>query len=316
LNESEADVPAEHHTTPLSSGSPQGDEAGGGWHSDGDAGSAAPAGRGDLLAAVALLWGQRPAPKRGPKPTLSLEAIARTGIEIADADGLAAVTMQSVAAALGFTKMALYRYVPGKVELVALMTDIGMGAPPPLGGEESGWRARLDQWARRLFELFLQHPWALETTVGARAVGPNELSWLEQAVTALGGTGLRGHEVLDAAVTLTGHARAIAQQETATGGEASTEHSLNAFMAAVMPTHGHRFPALGAVLAEIAELGGQGQAFDFGLARILDGIELLITARASGSGSETDTATGTTAGTEIDTATDTTTGAETGPDQA
>jgi AcrR family transcriptional regulator len=272
-------VSAEHHPTPRTGGPPAAGQAGGARH-------------GDLAAAAALLWGHRPAPKRGPKPTLSLEAIARAGIEIADADGLAAVTMQSVAAALGFTKMALYRYVPGKVELVALMTDIGMGEPPPPGTARDGWRARLDLWARRLFELFLQHPWALETTVGARAVGPNELRWLEQAVAALAGSGLHGHEVLDTAVTLAGHARAIAQQEAATSGEGSAEQSLNAFIAAVLPVHGHRFPALAAAATEAVELGGQGQAFDFGLARILDGIELLITARTAegGAGTVTDQA--------------------------
>jgi AcrR family transcriptional regulator len=273
-DESEAAVPAEHHTTPRTSSTPAADQAGGGWH-------------GNLAAAAELLWGHRPAPKRGPKPALSLEAIARTGIEIADADGLAALTMQSVAAALGFTKMALYRYVPGKVELVALMTDIGMGEPPPLGTARDGWRPRLDLWARRLFELFLQHPWALETTVGARAVGPNELRWLEHAVAALSGSGLRGHEVLDAAVTLAGHARAIAQQEAAVGSGSSAEQSLGAFIAAVLPAHGHRFPALAAAVTETVELGGQGQAFDFGLARILDGIELLIAARTAEGGAAT-----------------------------
>lgn len=301
-------MPTERRANPRNSSSAGSDAPGtarrGGWHGDGSAGGdwhgdgnpaalavpadaadpTAPAGaagpapgsRGDFMAAAELLWGRRPAPKRGPKPTLSLEAIARTGIEIADAGGLAAVTMQSVAAALGFTKMALYRYVPGKVELVALMTDLGMGEPPPLGSAEGSWREQLDLWARRLFDLFRLHPWALETTVGARAVGPNELSWLEQAVAALTGTGLRGHEILDAAVTLVGHARAVAQQDSAAGPESSAEQSLDAFIAAVMPEHGHRFPALAAALAETIELGGQDQAFDFGLARILDGIDLLI----------------------------------------
>jgi len=81
--------------------------------------------------AMAVLWGQMSTPRRGPKPTLNLETIARAGIRIADADGLAAVTMQRVAEELGATKMALYRYVPGKVEMAALMTDVAIGGPPP-----------------------------------------------------------------------------------------------------------------------------------------------------------------------------------------
>ena len=72
------------------------------------------------------LWGGRSGATRGPKPGLSLEGIAEAAIAIADAEGLAAVSMQRVAADLGFTKMSLYRYLPGKAELVALMVERGL----------------------------------------------------------------------------------------------------------------------------------------------------------------------------------------------
>ena len=52
----------------------------------------------DHANAIELLWGQRTAPKRGPKPALSVDAIATSGIQIADAQGLGAVTMQRIAA--------------------------------------------------------------------------------------------------------------------------------------------------------------------------------------------------------------------------
>lgn len=232
---------------------------------------------GDLAGAIELLWGHRSGPKRGPRPTLSVAAIAHTGIEIADADGLAAVTMQRVAAALGVTKMALYRYVPGKVELVALMTDTGLGEPPSLRGVPGGWRARLDAWARQMFDRFWRHPWALETTVGARAIGPNELGWLEQAIAALSGSGLDGGEMLDVAATLAGHVRTIAQQGTALAGDAP-EHAMTSAFEALLRGRERRFPALTAALGSAAH-GSQGQALEFGLGRILDGVELLINSR-------------------------------------
>jgi AcrR family transcriptional regulator len=250
----------------------------------------------DHAKAIELLWGQRTAPKRGPKPALSLDAIATTGIEIADSHGLGAVTMQRIADALGVTKMALYRYVPSKVELVALMTDAGLGEPPPFDTLPSGWRARLHDWALRLFERFRRHPWALESTVGVRAIGPNELSWLEQAVAALMGTalhggeildvaarsrpGLNGGEILDVAVTLVGHVRTIAQQVTATGGP-TPEQDVTASLAALVCGREDRFPALSAALAGATTPELQNQALDFGLSRILDGVELLITTRAA-----------------------------------
>jgi len=244
------------------------------------------AGTGDVAdaraGAVALLWERRAVPRRGPKPALTLEAITRAGIQIADADGLAAVTMQRVADALGVTKMALYRYVPGKVELVALMIEAGIGAAPRPGGaapRPGGWRPGLDAWAREMFGRFCRHPWSLEATVGARVIGPNELSWLEQAVALLAGTGLDGGEMLDVAATLAGHVRAIAQQRSAVA-DGRPERAMEAAIGGVLHGHEERFPALTAALGSAAGQGSQGNALGFGLARILDGVGMLIASRA------------------------------------
>jgi AcrR family transcriptional regulator len=234
---------------------------------------------GAQAAAVALLWDRRATPRRGPKPALSLEAIARVGIGIADADGLVGVTMQHVADALGVTKMALYRYVPGKAEMIALMIDIGLGEPPQFGGQAGNWRLALDEWARQIFSRFWQHPWTLEVTVGPRAIGPNELGWMEAAVATLAGTGLEGGEMLDVAATLAGHVRAIAQQRPAQPG-GSPEQAMEATVAGVLRGREERFPALKAALDSAAEHGSQDLALDFGLARILDGVGLLIASRA------------------------------------
>lgn len=224
-----------------------------------------------------LLWEQTSAPRRGPRPTLTTTAIAQAGIEVADTSGLAAVTMQQVAETLGVTKMALYRYLPGKAELIGLMTDVAIGQPPTAHAELVGRRAHLDFWSHRMFEVFRQHPWALETTVGNRLMGPNEISWLEQLVTALDNSGLDGGEQLDVAATLAGHVRSIVQQgvptDHAAGG--STESTL----AGILAAHADRFPALTAALGSATE--PPNRAFDFGLARILDGVESLIAQRAT-----------------------------------
>jgi Transcriptional regulator len=223
------------------------------------------------IAAWNLLWERRPEPRRGPRPTLTLDAIAAAGIEIADADGLAAVTMQRVAERLGVTKMALYRYVPGKVELVALMTDHAMGEPPRPAGPPAGWRERLDAWARELLDRFLAHPWTLEATVGPRALGPNEVGWLEQVTDALTGTGLTGPEMLDVAVTLIGHVRAIAQQASAVPVDAP-ERTMGEALTALLSGREERYPTFAAALAG---RDGRGRAFDFGLSCILDGVAAL-----------------------------------------
>lgn len=237
---------------------------------------------------VRLLWGPHPKPARGPRPTLDLPRIARAGIGIADAEGLADVSMQRVAEGLGVTKMALYRYVPGKAQLVALMVEAAIGpCPAPATGRPPGdWRQQLEEWARQLLALFRQHSWVLAATVGPRVQGPGELSWMERAVSALDGTGLNGAERMDAAVLLVGHVRGITQQAHASGGPAggsagNPEAQLGVILGDLIQTHGESYPALSAAFASAVESDGQDQAWEFGLQRILDGLAALIDRRAA-----------------------------------
>jgi AcrR family transcriptional regulator len=221
-----------------------------------------------------FLWRGRARPTRGPKPALSLERITDTAIGIADAYGLAAVSMQRVAAELGFTKMSLYRYLPGKAELVALMVERAIGEPPEVATGD--WRAGLQEWAQRLLAAYLRHPWALEATVGPRPIGPNELGWMESAVAAMAGTGLTGAERLDAIAALAGHARVMAEQAAAAD---RPEARLAAQITKVLREHADRFPALAATMTSAAAEGPREQAFTFGLDRLLEGLQLLIAQR-------------------------------------
>src|SRR5690348_482873 len=83
----------------------------------------------DLPPAVAAAWGVRGRPHKGPKPGLTLARIVTAAIGVADAEGLAAVSMSRVATELGAAPMSLYRYVTGKDELLELMVDTAMGPP-------------------------------------------------------------------------------------------------------------------------------------------------------------------------------------------
>jgi AcrR family transcriptional regulator len=227
---------------------------------------------------IEFLWGVRAQPTRGPKPALSVERIIDTAIEIADAEGLAAVSMQRVAADLGFTKMSLYRYVPGKTELVALMIERAIGEPPAIAATD--WRAGLKEWSHRLLAAYLRHPWALAATVGPRPIGPNELGWMEAVVATLTGTGLTGGERLDVIAALTGQVRMIAEQGAASQ---QPEAQLTAMITGLLRDHGDRFPALAEAMTATATEQAQDQAFDFGLDRILDGLDVLITERTRAS---------------------------------
>ena len=107
-----------------------------------------------------------------------------------------------------------------------------------------------------MFSRFYRHPWALEATVGRRAIGPNELGWMEEAVAALAGTGLDGGEMLDVAATLTGHVRAIAQQRSALA-DGRPEQAMAAVMTGLLSGRQERFPALTAAFGSAAEHGSR-----------------------------------------------------------
>ncbi|MGW7102466.1 TetR/AcrR family transcriptional regulator C-terminal domain-containing protein [Streptomyces sp. NPDC054838] len=242
---------------------------------------------GEWGAVVGLLWGPSVQPARGPKRGLTLAGIAAAGVAIADAQGLGGVSMQLVAGELGVTKMALYRYVPGKAELVALMVEAAMPDPAGLDAElaaRDGWRERLGGWARALYAGFRAHPWLLEATVGARVMGPREVGWMERALAAMEECVLSGAEAMDAVVLVSGHVRGIAEQERAMGGTAAgPDADLGRVLDEVMREHGAGYPALTAALASVAAHGGQDQALEFGLERILDGIGLLVEGRRGAS---------------------------------
>jgi AcrR family transcriptional regulator len=210
---------------------------------------------------------------RGPKPGLTLARIAEAAIAIADAEGLGAVSMQRVAKAFGFTTMSLYRYLPGKAELVELMFDTAMGPPPDLSAHD-GWRAKLRAWAVAISALIHRRPWGLEVLNQLRIMGPNELGWLEAALGALTGTGLEGDAALDAIFALTGHVRIAAQysvrQPEGAGGV--TPEAWSAAVAGTVRDKPRAYPALHAAIAAGAFENTDTEQLSAGVELILDGI--------------------------------------------
>ncbi len=119
-------------------------------------------GRGNPQRSLELLWGEPKVPSRGPKPGLDLARIVRTAIELADAEGLAALSMRRVAERLGVGAMSLYTYIPGKAELLDLMLDQVQGELLMEELPGGDWRARLEARARQDWALYERHPWLLQ----------------------------------------------------------------------------------------------------------------------------------------------------------
>ena len=227
---------------------------------------------------TSLLWSSPTRPRRGPRPRVSLDEIVATGVRIADAEGLDAASMQRVADELGLTKMALYRYVPGRAELVELMIDSAMGtAPTALDGP---WRGRLEAWASAMRDVFSAHRWLLVAAVGPRPFGPNELGWSEAGLGAIAGLPLSAAEQLDTLAVIGAQVRGLVAQAVENEVEARLGAALSETLAAHAGTYPRAAAAFGAVGA--AEDGERERAPEFGLERLLDGIEAFIARRVAG----------------------------------
>jgi AcrR family transcriptional regulator len=230
-----------------------------------------------------LLWTGREPPTRGPKPAHSLEHIAQIAVEIADAEGLAAVSMQRVAERLEFTKMAMYRYVASKAELYAVMIESAVGIPPDLTKVRGGWRPKLEAFARELAEAWRIHPWLPWATIGDRVMGPNEVGWIECAVSAFDGTGLNGAERLDAVFVVCGHIRNTQSMTTAGTQPWTTDKQLSPTMQGLLQDHRDRYPSLTATVGE-ASGAAHDNGRQLGMRLILDGLEVLIAERRPAAG--------------------------------
>ncbi|GAA2709320.1 TetR/AcrR family transcriptional regulator [Streptomyces luteosporeus] len=231
----------------------------------------------DLRTAMALLWGEQDRPTRGPKPSLTPHRIAGAAVALADAEGLDAVSMSKVAAEFGVSAMALYRYVPGKTELVELMVEYVLAEAPDLSAAGSGWRPRIAEWARRSAAVHHAHPWLLAATAARRQLmGPHQLAWLDAALAALEPTGLSASEQHRVFVLVAGLVRTHAQEQADFDEERAQEW--NALTGDLLTRHAPRFPALTRAIAAGAFAAEGPDPLEFGLARLLDGVQALIDA--------------------------------------
>ncbi|MEV0581867.1 TetR/AcrR family transcriptional regulator C-terminal domain-containing protein [Nonomuraea sp. NPDC050310] len=118
-----------------------------------------------------------------------------------------------------------------------------------------------------------------DATVGERVMGPKEIGWTEAAVAALAGSGLSGGEQMDAVLLLSGHVRNT-RSVAAAGTQPWTPERQPSPVLRLLPDHAaDRVPALRAALASSGD-ATLDSSREFGLQRLLDGVEALIAQRA------------------------------------
>lgn len=251
---------------------------------------------------LAVLWRPAPAGRRGPRPGLTLAGIARAAIDLADAEGLPALSMARVAERLGVTTMALYRYVSSKDDLLALMLDTALAESPPADPEPGeGWRPALERWCAEQLALAVAHPWSVQPPVASALPGPARVALLDRGLRALEGTPLTWDErvgvigrlalhvlsegQLAAADALARRAAAAAAAGAGDEGPGPVPHPALLDFATLLRSvvDPAAFPALGAALDAGGfddgvpdPAGGEGGDELLGLRLMLDGVEALM----------------------------------------
>jgi AcrR family transcriptional regulator len=226
-----------------------------------------------------LTWDKKAPPSRGPKPALSTTQIADVAILLADAEGLDAVTMQRVAREVGVTTMALYRYFPGKADLLDLMIDSAGDSAANFGKPSIPWNVRLKKWARYCLAIYRNHPWFLEaTSARRRPMGPNELTWMEAALAILAESGLTPKNQHHAFIAVIGHVRGHATFQRNSKLNESGQDWIHDLTQRLKP-EALRYPTLVKALDSGMFHEHPDAAFDFGLDCIVEGIRARVGSR-------------------------------------
>jgi AcrR family transcriptional regulator len=227
-----------------------------------------------------LLWGTAPAGRRGPKPGLTIEQIAAAGVRVADAHGLAGVSMKTVADELSVTTMSLYRYLDAKDDLIAVMVDAALGAPPARPRDRRGWRSRLREWALAEADALVDHPWVV-LAVAPPAPTPNLVAWTEAGGRCFDDLPLTAQEKFSSLLLVDGFVRNHVRQSVAWGQLGPDDPPDYAQLLSGVVT-ADTFPAITAGLPAFSDAGDFfTEELAFGLGTVLDGIAALVERRAA-----------------------------------
>ena len=235
------------------------------------------------------IWLRPERSARGPVPEHSRAEIARAAVTLADQGGLAAVTMRSVAAAIGTGPASLYRYVSTRAEILELMADETAGeyrfGPEAQQTAQQTALHGLLQLARQARRIFQRHPWLIDLPSVGGLPGPNAIAFTEQVLAILDSTELTSRARLETVGIFTGLVRLLARteidQQRAGQQLADWQGALAGYLVAAVSDGQH--PYLAAALAGQASgtgapgpgsgpAGTNDDLFDRALTRILPGL--------------------------------------------
>lgn len=239
-------------------------------------------GAGDPVRTLELLWRMPGKTGRGPKQRSSVDAVVTAAIDIADSEGIAALTMRAVAKYLDLTPMATYTYVPGKAELVDLMLDSVYLAMDRTDLTGLDWRSRVTAIAEENRAMLTRHPWVAYLPTTRPPLGPGQTKKYEHELAAFDGLDL-DEVTMDAALTyVLGFVVATGRIAIDTAAAANDsgytdaqwfERAAPLLEELIDPQQYPLATGVGAAAAQAHDAAySADHAWEFGLARVLDGL--------------------------------------------
>jgi AcrR family transcriptional regulator len=210
-------------------------------------------------------------PSAEGRAALSRDRIIQAAADLADAEGIASLSMRRLGRVLGVEAMSLYNHVANKEELLDGIVDIALAEVDlPRPGEP--WKAAMRRRAVSAREMLGRHPWAAGLFESRLTVSATRLGYGEAVIGCLREAGFSVEEAIQAFGLLDSYIYGFAIQERnlpVTGPQA--EHAADAF-ADALPADA--YPHLAETARAYATTGlNFGDQFAVGLELILDGLE-------------------------------------------
>jgi AcrR family transcriptional regulator len=209
---------------------------------------------------------------RDTRPRLSREQVLRGAMAVADAGGIDALTIRSLAARLGVKPMSVYYYVANKDEILDGIIDLVFSEIelPTVGGD---WRVELRRRASSAREVLRAHPWAIGLMESRTSPGPATLRHHDVVIETLLAAGFSRELTAHAYALLDSYTYGFALQEAGlpfdeSGGVGDVAEPIMETMSA------GEYPHLVAMATDYYLQPGYafGDEFAWGLDLILDGL--------------------------------------------
>jgi AcrR family transcriptional regulator len=210
-----------------------------------------------------------PVKRREP---LNRERVVRAAMELADAGGIATLSMRRLGQAVGVEAMSLYNHVAGKDDLIDGMVDaVFAEIALPAAGDD--WRKAMRERAVSTREALLRHPWAGGLMNSRAAPGPATLRHLDAVLGCLRGAGFSVARAAHALSLIDSYVYGFVQQEASLPFDAEASAEVTGAILARFDPEQH--PFLSEMATEHVMRPGYdyGDEFELGLDVILDGIE-------------------------------------------